>query len=123
MAKVSEVKKAISTLGTAKKAVASVIGDIANIGFMPLEAELERQLKIAETNEAYANLSPDELIAQLEKEKEESTQKLIDEANEQLAKLMEARKNKPKEVEQPDEGEANPNRKDDLQEAPELPVS
>ena len=91
MSKITEIKKAQTTLGMAKKAAIGVLGDIASLSFMPIEAALNQLAERAESNKAFEDMEPEAVEALKAETAEKQLCQLIEDANHELAKIMEAR--------------------------------
>ena len=94
--KPSDVKKALTSLATAKKSVVAVLGEVAALSFLPIEAGLAQALERAEAETAFANLTPEEVVSKKAELSEKALESLVNEANEELAKIMKARNPQPK---------------------------
>ncbi|WP_273210474.1 hypothetical protein [Runella zeae] len=94
--KPSDVKKALTSLATAKKSVVVVLGEVAALSFLPIEAGLAQALERAEAETAFANLTPEEVVSKKAELSEKALESLVNEANEELAKIMKARNPQPK---------------------------
>ena len=69
----------------------AVLGDMGGVGFMPIEAELDRQLVRAEAEKEYEGMDPEVADALKAETAEKQQTQLVEDANAELAKVMEAR--------------------------------
>ena len=97
--KSSDIRKAITIIEAAKKAAVVVLGEMIELSFAPIEAELIHRLARAEEAEKYADLSPEDYVAVKAKEQQDAIKANLEAAEAELNRIMAWRNPQPEAAE------------------------